>query len=160
MKKLTFTGLALLSLLFTACLKTDENCCTVPYQPYFVAEKNGLQVQAYPGVTKVGTDSIAVLGSSGEAGIRMNIKFKGKGVYALTGNQAKYYQNIVRDTVSRYNIGLPNASSLEVTDYDSVNKVIAGKFTLRFKRTFPVTSSTYADSVKFTKGQFSIYLPR
>ncbi|WP_454801678.1 DUF6252 family protein [Mucilaginibacter phyllosphaerae] len=159
MKKLTFTGLALLSLLFTACLKHND-CCQIPYQPYFVAEKNGLQVQAYPGSAKVGTDSITIMGMSNEAGIRMNIKFAGKGTYALTGNQAKYYQNIAKDTVSRYNIGVANGSMLEVTDYDSTAKVIAGKFTLRFKRTFPVTSSTYADSVKFTKGQFSIYLPR
>ena len=159
MKKLTFTGLALLSLLFTACLK-HEDCCAIPYQPYFVAEKNGLDVYAAPGTARVGADSLSVIGKGQDAGIRMHIKFTGKGVYALTGNQAKYYQKINTDTVSRYNIGVANGSSLEVTDYDSTNKVIAGKFTLKFKRTFPTTSSTYPDSVKFTKGQFSVYLPR
>jgi hypothetical protein len=90
----------------------------------------------------------------------MHIKYTGKGVYALTGNQGKYYQKIGNDTVSRYNIGLANGSSLEVTDVDSVNKAIAGKFTLKLKRTFPTSSSTYPDSAKYTKGQFLIYLPR
>ena len=160
MKKLTFTLLALLSLLFTACLKNDDNCCQAPYQPYFVAEKNGLQVYGIPASGKVGTDSIAIGGLSQDAGIRMHIKFTGKGIYGLTGNQAKYYQKINSDTVSRYNIGVANGSSLEVTDYDSTNRVIAGKFTLNFKRTFPTTSSVYPDSVKYSKGQFSVYLPR
>ncbi|GGH23040.1 hypothetical protein [Mucilaginibacter phyllosphaerae] len=159
MKKLTFTGLALLSLLFSACLKND-NCCTAPYQPYFVAEKNGLAVYGAPGSIKVGTDSVSVIGKSQDAGIRMHIKFTGKGIYALSGNQAKYYQKIANDTVSRYNIGIANGSQLEVTDYDSTAKVIAGKFTLKFKRTFPATSSIYPDSVKYTNGQFSVYLPR
>jgi hypothetical protein len=160
MKKLTFTSLALLSLLLTACLKNNDNCCTAPYQPYFVAEKNGLQVYGEPGSAKVGTDSISVIGKSQDAGIRMHIKYTGKGVYALSGNQAKYYQKIGNDTVSRYNIGIANGSSLEVTDIDTVNKAIAGKFTLKMKRTFPTTAGTYPDSVKYTKGQFLIYLPR
>jgi hypothetical protein len=160
MKKLTFTSLALLSLLFTACLKNNDNCCTTVYQPYFVAEKNGLQVYAEPGSIKVGTDSISIIGKTREAGIRMHIKYAGKGVYALTGNQAKYYQRVGNDTVSRYNIGIANGSSVEVTDVDSVNHAIAGKFTLKFKRTFPTTSSVYPDSVKYTKGQFLMYLPR
>jgi hypothetical protein len=160
MKKLTFTSLALLSLLFTACLKQKNDCCTVPYQPYFVAERNGLQVYAEPGSAKVGTDSIAIIGKTQDAGIRMHIKYTGKGVYALTGNQAKYYQKIGTDTVSRYSIGIANGSSVEVTDIDTVNKAIAGKFTLKLKRTFPVSSSTYPDSVKYTRGQFVLYLPR
>ncbi|MES2061355.1 MAG: DUF6252 family protein [Bacteroidota bacterium] len=160
MKKLTFTSLALLSLLFTACLKQKNDCCTVPYQPYFVAERNGLQVYAEPGSAKVGTDSIAIIGKTQDAGIRMHIKYTGKGVYALTGNQAKYYQKIGTDTVSRYSIGLANGSSVEVTDIDTVNKAIAGKFTLKLKRTFPASSSTYPDSVKYTRGQFVLYLPR
>jgi hypothetical protein len=50
----------------------------------------------------------------------MHIKYTGKGIYTLTGNQAKYYQKIGSDTVSRYNIGVANGSSLEVTDVDSV----------------------------------------
>jgi len=160
MKKLTFTSLALLSLLLTACLKQKNDCCVVPYQPYFVAERNGLQVYAEPGSAKVGTDSIAIIGKTQDAGIRMHIKYTGKGVYALTGNQAKYYQKIGADTVSRYSIGLANGSSVEVTDIDTVNKAIAGKFTLKFKRSFPVSSSTYPDSVKYTRGQFVLYLPR
>jgi hypothetical protein len=160
MKKLTFTLLALSSLLFTACLKNNDNCCATGYQPYFVAEKNGLQVYAEPGSAKVGTDSISIIGKSQDAGIRMHIKYAGKGVYALTGNQAKYYQKVGTDTVSRYNVGLANGSSIEVTDVDSVAKAIVGKFTLKLKRTFPTTSSTYPDSVKYTKGQFLIYLPR
>jgi hypothetical protein len=161
MKKLTFTSLALLSLLFTACLKNDNNCCKVPYQPYFVAEKDGLQVYAEPGSAKAGTDSLAITGKSQTAGIVMHIKFTGKGVYALTGNQGKYYTRVNSDTTSRYNIkALTSASSLEVTDYDSTARVIAGKFTLNFKKTFSLPSNTNPDSVKFTKGQFSVYLPR
>jgi hypothetical protein len=160
MKKLIFTSIALLSLLLTACLKNEKDCCAPPYQPYFVAEKNGLQVYAEPGSAKIGTDSLSVTGKGMDAGIRMHIKFHGKGIYALTGNQAKYYQKINTDTVSRYNMGIANGSSLEVTDYDSTAKIIAGKFTLKFKRTFPAASSIYPDSVKFTNGQFSVYLPR
>lgn len=160
MKKLTFTSLALLSLLLTACLKNNDNYNSAPYQPYFVAEKNGLQVYGEPGSFKVGTDSISIIGKSRDAGIKMHIKYTGKGVYALTGNQAKYYQIVGSDTVSRYSVGIANGSVLEVTDIDTVNKAIAGKFTLKLKRTFPTTSSTYPDSVKYTKGQFLIYLPR
>ncbi|RYU89302.1 hypothetical protein EWM62_13285 [Mucilaginibacter terrigena] len=160
MKKLTFTSIAALALLLTACIKNDDNCCTAPYQPYFVAEKNGLQVYGEPGSAKVGADSISIMGRSQDAGIKMHIKYTGKGVYALTGNQAKYYQKINTDTVSRYNIGVANGSSLEVTDVDSVNHAIAGKFTLKLKRTFPTSSSIYPDSVKYTNGKFLIYLPR
>ena len=109
---------------------------------------------------KIGTDSISILGLSRDAGIKMHIKYTGKGTYTLTGNQAKYYQVIGSDTVSRYTAGVTTGSTLEVTDLDSTQKVIAGKFTLKFKRTFPVTSSIYPDSVKFTKGNFLIYLPR
>ncbi len=90
----------------------------------------------------------------------MHIKYTGKGTYALTGNQAKYYQIVGNDTVSRYNAGIAAGSTLEVTDVDSTVKAITGKFTLKFKRTFPATSSIYPDSVKFTKGNFLIYLPR
>ncbi|MES2265371.1 MAG: DUF6252 family protein [Bacteroidota bacterium] len=160
MKKLTFTSLALITLLFSACLKNDDNCCSTGYQQYFVAERNGLSVYAEPFSKKVGTDSISILGLSRDAGIKMHIKYTGKGTYALTGNQAKYYQVIGKDTVSRYNAGVAAGSTLEVTDIDSTAKVIAGKFTLKFKRTFPTTSSVYPDSVKFTKGNFLIYLPR
>jgi hypothetical protein len=160
MKKLIFTSMALVSLLFTACLKNDKNCCATSYQPYFVAEKNGLQVYGEPGTIKIGADSISIIGKSQDAGISMHIKYNGKGVYALTGNQAKYYQRIGTDTVSRYSIGVANGSSLEVTAVDSVKGAIAGKFTLKFKRKFPVTSSIYPDSVKYTNGQFLMYLPR
>ena len=160
MKKLTFTSLALITLLFSACLKNDDNCCRTGYQQYFVAERNGLSVYAEPFSKKVGNDSISILGLSRDAGIKMHIKYIGKGTYALTGNQAKYYQVIGNDTVSRYNAGLAAGSTLEVTDIDSAAKAITGKFTLKFKRTFPTTSSIYPDSVKFTKGNFLIYLPR
>lgn len=160
MKKLTFTSLALLTLLFSACLKNDDNCCKTGYQQYFVAERNGLAVYAEPFSKKIGTDSLSVLGLGRDAGIKMHIKYTGKGTYALAGNQAKYYQLIGNDTVSRYNAGVAAGSTLEVTDLDSTAKVIAGKFTLKLKRTFPTTSTTYPDSVKFTKGNFVIYLPR
>ncbi|MFD0794681.1 hypothetical protein ACFQZX_13725 [Mucilaginibacter litoreus] len=160
MKKLTFTLLAFSALLLSSCLKHDDNCCYVSYDPYFVAEKNGLAIYGYPATGKVGTDSIAVAGLSQDAGIVMHIKYTGKGVYQLTGNQAKYYQVVGKDTVSRYNVGTASGSSLEVTALDSINKIIGGKFNLKFVRTFPVTSSTYPDSVKFTKGQFVIALPK
>ncbi|MBB5397049.1 DUF6252 family protein [Mucilaginibacter sp. AK015] len=162
MKKfiLTFTSIAAVSLLLTACIKNDDNCCAPPYQPYFAAERAGLQVYAEPGSKKIGTDSIAIAGITRTAGIIMHVKYTGKGVYTLTGNQGKYYQLIGNDTVSRYSVGLANGSSIEVTDVDSVNHAIEGKFTLNLKRTFPATSSTYPDSVKYTKGQFLIYLPR
>ncbi|MEB0263935.1 MULTISPECIES: hypothetical protein [unclassified Mucilaginibacter] len=160
MKKLTFTYMALLTLLLSACLKKDDNCCRTGYQQYFVTERNGLSVYAEPFSKKIGTDSISVLGLSRDAGIKMHIKYTGKGTYTLTGNQAKYYQIVGNDTVSRYNAGIAAGSTLEVTDVDSTVKAITGKFTLKFKRTFPATSSIYPDSVKFTKGNFLIYLPR
>jgi hypothetical protein len=131
-----------------------------PLSTLFCCRKNGLQVYGIPASGKVGTDSIAVGGLSQDAGIRMHIKFNGKGIYTLTGNQAKYYQKINSDTVSRYNIGVANGSSLEVTDYDSTNRVIAGKFTLNLKGLSLLASSVYPDSVKYSKGQFSVYLPR
>jgi hypothetical protein len=161
MKKLSLIILAALPLLLTACLKDNNNkCCNVYYDPYFIAQKNGVNVYAYPGSAKIGTDSISVFGVSNEAGLRMRFKFNGKGIYALSGNQSKYYQVIGSDTVSRYNLGTAPGSSVEITAYDSINRIIGGKFTLNMKRTFPVTSSTYPDSVKFTKGQFVIALPR
>lgn len=160
MKKITFTLLALATVLFSSCLKNDSNNSGFYYDPYFVAEKNGLAVYAYPGAAKIGTDSISLIGVSRDAGIRMHFKYTGKGTYVLSGNQAKYYQVIGTDTVSRYNIGVANGSNVEVTALDSINKIIGGKFTLKFKRTFPVTSSTYPDSVTFSKGQFVIALPR
>jgi hypothetical protein len=159
MKKLTFISAAVLSLLLTACLKNNDNCCTAPYQPYFVAERAGQQVYAEPGSAKVGTDSIAITGKSQTAGISMRIKFTGKGVYLLTGNQGKYYTKINSDTTSKYNIHTISASSLEVTDYDSTKHIIAGKFTLNFKKVFSLPSNSNPDSVKFTNGQFSVYLP-
>ena len=159
MKKLLLIIVAALPLLLTACLK-NNNCCDVYYNPYFVAERNGTAVVAQPGSAKVGTDSISVFGVSNQAGVRMRFKFTGKGVYTLTGNQSKYYQVIGSDTVSRYNLGIAPSSSVEVVDYDSINRIIAGKFTLNMKRTFPATSSTYPDSVKFTNGKFVIALPR
>ncbi|MET3977530.1 hypothetical protein ABIB62_000096 [Mucilaginibacter sp. UYP25] len=160
MKKFTFIALGFFALLLSSCLKNDDNCCRTSYQQYFVAEKNGLSVYAEPYSAKVGTDSISILGLGRDAGIKMHIKYTGKGTYALTGNQARYYQLIGKDTVSRYNAGVAGGSSLIVTDVDSTQHVIAGTFTLKFKRKFPVTSSIYADSVKFTKGNFLIYLPR
>jgi hypothetical protein len=160
MKKLSLIILAALPLLLTACLKDNNNCCAVYYDPYFVAERNGTGVVAQPGSAKVGTDSISVFGVSNQAGVRMRFKFNGKGIYALSGNQSKYYQVIGSDTVSRYNLGTAPGSSVEIVDYDSINRIIGGKFTLNMKRTFPVTSSTYPDSVKFTKGKFVIALPQ
>ncbi|MBD1392837.1 DUF6252 family protein [Mucilaginibacter glaciei] len=160
MKKLTLLILAAAPLLLTACLKENNNCCDVYYDPYFVAERNGTNVIAAPGSAKVGTDTISIFGVSNQAGVRMRFKFNGKGIYQLSGNQSKYYQVIGSDTVSRYNLGVAAGSSVEVTAYDSTNRIIGGKFTLNMKRTFPVTSSVYPDSVKFTKGQFVIALPR
>ncbi|RFZ92099.1 hypothetical protein D0C36_11680 [Mucilaginibacter conchicola] len=160
MKKITFTILALATVLFSSCFKDNNNNTGFYYDPYFVAERNGLAVYAYPGSAKVGADSIQVSGRGNDAAVRMNFKYTGKGTYALVGNQAKYYQLVGNDTVSRYNIGVANGSAVEVTAIDSINKVIGGKFTLKFKRTFPATSSTYPDSVKFLKGQFVIALPR
>ncbi|WP_374950559.1 DUF6252 family protein [Mucilaginibacter sp.] len=160
MKKISLFILFALPLLLTACIKDNDKCCAVYYDPYFVAERNGLGIVAQPGSAKVGTDSISVFGVSNQAGVRMRFKFNGKGVYALAGNQSKYYQVVGTDTVSRYNLGAASGSSIEVTGYDSINKILGGKFNLNMKRTFPVTSSTYPDSVKFTKGQFVIALPR
>lgn len=159
MKKLTFTSLALLTLLFSACLKNDDKYHT-GYQQYFVAEKNGLSVYGEPFSKKVGADSISILGLSRDAGIKMHIKYNGKGTYALTGNQARYFQVVNGDTVSRYNAGVGTGSSLMVTEVDSIEHAIAGTFTLKFKRVSPATSSIYPDSVKFTKGNFVIYLPQ
>ncbi|QXV65837.1 hypothetical protein INP83_01700 [Mucilaginibacter sp. 21P] len=161
MKKYTFTLLALATVLFSSCFKNDNNNNTgFYYDPYFVAEKNGLAVYAVPFSAKVGTDSIQVSGRSNDAGLRMNFKYAGKGTYALTGNQAKYYQLLGKDTVSRYNVGLDTGSKVQIVALDSINKVIGGTFTIKLKRTFPATSSIYPDSVKFTKGQFVIALPR
>jgi hypothetical protein len=160
MKKLSLIILVALPLLLTACLKDNNNCCAVYYDPYFVAERNGTGVIAQPGSAKVGADSISVFGVSNQAGVRMRFKFNGKGIYALTGNQSKYYQVIGNDTVSRYNLGTAPGSSVEITAYDSINRIIGGKFTLNMKKTFPITSSIYPDSVKFTNGQFVIALPR
>lgn len=160
MKKLLFPILAAFPLLLASCIKDRNDCCRVYYDPYFTALRNGTQVIAQPGSAKIGTDSISVFGVSNQAGVRMRFKFNGKGVYALSGNQSKYYQVIGNDTVSRYNLGTAAGSSVEVTAYDSINRIIGGKFTLNMKRSFPATSSTYADSVKFTKGQFVIALPR
>ena len=160
MKKITFTILALGTVLFSSCFKNNDNHTGFYYDPYFIAERNGLAVYAYPGSAKVGADSIQVSGKSNDAGIRMNFKYTGKGTYVLSGNQAKYYQLLGKDTVSRYNIGVANGSTIEVAALDSINKIIGGKFTLKFKRTFPVTSSVYPDSVKFVNGQFVIALPR
>ncbi|MBL4677073.1 MAG: hypothetical protein JKY70_12830 [Mucilaginibacter sp.] len=160
MKKITFTILALGTVLFSSCFKNNDNHTGFYYDPYFIAERNGLAVYAYPGSAKVGADSIQVSGKSNDAGIRMNFKYTDKGTYVLSGNQAKYYQLLGKDTVSRYNIGVANGSTIEVAALDSINKIIGGKFTLKFKRTFPVTSSVYPDSVKFVNGQFVIALPR
>jgi hypothetical protein len=162
MKKFSLIILATLPLLLTACLKNNNNnkCCNVYYDPYFIAQKNGVNVYAYPGSAKIGTDSISVFGVSNDAGLRMRFKFNGKGVYALSGNQSKYYQVIGSDTVSRYNLGTAVGSSVEVTTYDSINRIIGGKFMLNFIRIFPTASSIYPDSVKFTNGQFVIALPR
>lgn len=152
--------LAAFPLLISSCIKDRNDCCQVYYNPYFTAVRNGALVYAAPGSAKVGTDSVSVFGVSNQAGVRFRFKFNGKGIYQLNGNQSKYYQVIGSDTVSRYNLGLATGSSVEVTAYDSINKIIGGKFTLNMKRSFPVISSTYPDSVKFTNGQFVIALPR
>lgn len=161
MKKITFAVLGFAAIVLTSCLKHNDNDNNgFYYDPFFVAERNGLVVYAYPGSAKIGTDSISVFGVTQEAGVRMRFRFRDTGTYVLSGNQAKYYQLLGKDTVSRYNIGAPNGSSVQVTAYDSVHKVIAGRFTLKFKRTFPATSGVYADSVKFSNGKFVIALPR
>jgi len=152
--------MASLTLALSSCLKTDDNCCVAPYEPYFIAQRNGVQVYGIPASAKVGTDSIAVIGKGNDAGIRMHIKFNGKGVYTLQGNQAKYFTRLGNDTVSRYNVNTASASSLEVTQYDSVAKIITGKFTLNFKKTYSKGGATYPDSVRFSNGQFSVPLPR
>lgn len=157
MKKILPVFIIALSALSFSCKKDSPLCCALPYQPYINAEKNGSQWSAAVSTAKIG-DSTAITGSQTDERLIMRIKFTGKGIYRLTGNQATFATTVGQDVVtSEYGVDNNSMSTLEITDYDNNKGIITGTYFIALKRA-PNRYTSYPETVRFLKGSFSTYL--
>jgi len=160
MKKLTLISFAFLLLFcFSSCLKTDDNCCTAPFQPFLGYNVGGLRLYNDVTTAKVGTDSISIIGTRSDSKLIVHIKYSGKGTYTLAGNQAMFFPKTGAVT-GTYNVSTHSVSKLEVTEVDSVKKLAAGKFSLTLKKVAASSPGAQPDSIVLTNGEFGIVLPR
>jgi hypothetical protein len=162
MKKLTLISFASLSLLcFSSCLKTDDNCCTVPFQPFLGYSIGDLRLYNDVTTAKVGTDSISIIGIRPDSKLTIHIKYSGKGTYILTGNQALFSPKTGSgSTTGTYNVSTSGINKVEITAVDSVNRLANGKFSFTLKKVTASSPGAQPDSVVFTNGEFGIVVPR
>ncbi|TSD62958.1 hypothetical protein FFF34_018570 [Inquilinus sp. KBS0705] len=160
MKKLSLITLSALSILFSSCLKNDgKDCCTTPFQPYIGYEINGTVRYADVDAKKVGTDSLEITGDNFDAKLTMHVKYTGNGKYALQGNQARFNIKGTGSSVISYNLKADTANKVQIELADTIKKVAQGVFKLNFKRVSPAVAG-YPDSIRITRGQFALYLPK
>jgi hypothetical protein len=161
MKKITFIALAAATVMLSACIKDQKNCCMAPpFQPAIVYELDGRQLFGDPSTAKVGADSISLMSTRQDAKLTMKIKYHGKGTYNLTGSQATYSARTASsNNLVTYNVYSAPGNAVEVTAVDSINKLIAGKFSVIFKKPAGA-GATFPDSIVVRNGQFALALPQ
>ena len=160
MKKLLFAAIASTTIFNVACTKQQE-CCKISVSPGISAQKNGVEWVGKPEVVKITNDSLSISGRQTEQWLAMKIKFNGKGIYTLKGNQVTHFETVGGDvSVAEYLLDDTAVSTLEIVEYDSTRGIIRGKFSLTLKLSYRYANGPAPASVKFTNGTFTQYLPK
>jgi len=163
MKNLLRLCIALIVLFAVACKKDNAEkpvCCVIPELAHIKAQKDGAAWQARPEYSKAETDSVIIIGSLENEVIFMRIKFTGKGSYSLTPAQSRLTYLVGGDVVgAEYYADAAATNTLEVTDYNADKKNIKGNFNITFKKAARYNDVAYAQSVKFSQGSFSVFIP-
>ncbi|MBD1392838.1 DUF6252 family protein [Mucilaginibacter glaciei] len=158
MKKLLIAAVIMFAAISFSCKKNDANCCIPPYQPFTTAEKNGAKWDAAVSASKFKGDSVAIVGAQTEERLIMQIKFNGKGLYNLTGNQALFFTTVGQDVItSFYNVDNSTVSTLEITDYNNAKGTITGTYYVALKKE-PNRYVGAPETIRFLKGRFTTYL--
>ncbi|TWR24018.1 hypothetical protein FPZ43_18595 [Mucilaginibacter pallidiroseus] len=163
MKNLLRMFVALIVLFAVACKKDNAEkpvCCVIPDLAYIKAQKSGVAWQARPEYFKTQTDSVTIIGRQENELVLIRIKFTGKGSYAITPAQASLTYLIGGDgIVAEYYADDAATNTLEVTDYNAEKNNIKGNFNVTFKKSARYTDATFAQTVKFSQGSFSVFIP-
>lgn len=89
----------------------------------------------------------------GTESLQMRIKFKGLGVYPLTGRQLNFSTIVGGDGImNSYILAAGDSAKMEITKYDSTSKVLEGIFEGTLKKQHGDT--TLPNSLHFVNGKF------
>jgi hypothetical protein len=99
-------------------------------------------------------DSLTLLGFGNDQAIYFKIKFKGEGVYNLSGSQASYYTTVGGDVMTSLYILDPGSSSeITITDYDPEQKIVTGTFAVNLLQEWSNPENDI-NSLTLTDGEF------
>lgn len=160
--KNVYTAVFATILLLSACSKGTKVCCDVsPFPDYYLfaikADTNWLKVPR----TFTIKDSLLIANESRDEGLIMLIKFVGKGTYALTEKNARYFTTTGGDVISSEYLGdTGTQNTLEITDYNESAGIIAGNYSVKLKISPRYQSAMLPQYVSFTQGKFRALLPR
>lgn len=153
MKKFDFvlTVLFLLSFGITSCNDDD-----ILDDPNFISSRiNEVDWNGTPEISiNHVNDTLTVLGYGDGQVVFFKIKFVGKGIYNISGNQASYYTSVGGDIItSLYILGESNNSQISVTDFDSEQNIIRGNFQLSLQQDWSNPENN-VETLNFTNGKF------
>ncbi|ASU32465.1 DUF6252 family protein [Mucilaginibacter xinganensis] len=155
-RKLLLAVLTFYCLFVVACKKENKN---VAQDLFMGAFKNGGNWVAAPNADYFsGKDSLQIIGfkAAGEETLQINLKFRGKGNYAVKQGQAHYYTTIGRDVVTgEYKLDTTNTNNVMVQNFDVYSNIMSGTFELNFVKTY----GGGPDKLSFSGGKFYIYVP-
>lgn len=153
MKKINLISffLLLLSLGILSC-NTDDNLD----EPNFISAK--INQENWSGVPEISidqvNDTLTLLGHGDEKVIFFKIKFKGEGVYSLSGTQAGFYTTVGGDVItSLYTLDASSSAQITVTEYNAEQNMIKGSFELSFLQDWSNPENNISQK-SFTNGRF------
>jgi len=126
------------------------------HEPNFISAK--INEENWNGVPEFSinsvNDTLTLLGAGNEQVVAFKIKFKGEGVYNLSGTQANYYTTIGGDVISSlYTLGASSSSQITITEYNSEQNIVKGNFEISLLKEWSNPENN-TNSLSFTHGQF------
>jgi len=151
-KRIIIAFLAFTAIL-VSCKKSAPVIIDMP-DYYITASKNNADWSAVP-YAKVDQDSLLIQGQGKEELLSMKIKFSNLGNYTLTGGQCFYWLTLGGDAIiAQYQLRTDIVSSINITSYDPVNKIVEGTFNLKLVQTYPPLANPILVRLNFSNGKF------
>ncbi len=139
--------------IFVSCKKSAPVVIDMP-DYHITASKNNADWSAIP-YAKVDQDSLIIQGQGKDELLSMKIKFSNLGNYTLTGGQSFYWLTVGGDVIiAQYQLRTDTISSVNITSYDPVNKIVEGTFNLRLFQINSPLANPLLVKLNFSNGKF------